>query len=270
MPHACIEILDDASDDAFSQTVLNECTQLGVTVIRSIQRRGKSANLLDGFKRSQARKSAVFVVDSDLLVSSETFIAMHFSLAQNDLVVSGVEAVNTPRTIVERAGIFCSRLQGDLRKRFHHRRPAFSVVGRCFAVSLPALSAILNSNIPAHTEDAHFAMVVLTNGLKICYLPDQRVQYRAPATLADHMRQSDRFADGWHLLLREWDAKLLHESLMPSFAEILSSFIRVAWKDLLGALLYVCITAVTIVHRKKRAVSEQGAWLVSESTKQLS
>ena len=58
-------------------------------------------------------------------------------------------------------------------------------------------------------------LVCLTERLAFAYRPDAVLEYRAPDTLADYLRQSNRFSEGRALLRQRWCADVLERYYDP-------------------------------------------------------
>ena len=261
--------IDDGSTDD-SAAALDSLAPLGpaIRVERNRERVGKVASLLRAMRELDASVERVLLIDCDVAVSAATLGKVLHALQRSDLVLANAVAMPRPRTIWERGAIFSARRHERLRAQAIVRYPALCSNGRLIGMSRRLVDAILRSNVPRHTEDAHFMLVCIANDFPYAYLSDALLEYRTPGTLDDYLRQSNRFSEGRALLRERWPHDMLERWYDPQPADLARTFAQEALADPIGALVFLAMLAAKSVQSPK-ARSQQGTWAVAGSTKSL-
>ena len=260
--------VDDASEGE-SRDVLQSLarTDARVTVVRNATRVGKVASLLNAMRSLTAMRH-VLLLDCDVVVEGAVLQRVLDELRSADLVLVNAVAMPRPRTLWQRGAIFSARRHERLRSTAIARYPALCSNGRLLGMSRRLMEAILQSDVPRHTEDAHFMLVCLAKDFAYSYLADARIEYRAPETLRDYLRQSNRFSEGRSLLLERWPAKTLARYYDPRPGDLAGTFFAEAVADPAGAAAFLAMLAAKAL-QPRPARSQQGAWAVAGSTKSL-
>lgn len=261
---------DDGSEGA-SADALEELSRIDparVRVVRGGVRRGKVATLLDAMRTLDPSIERVVFVDSDVQVPAATVRAAIDELERADLVLINAMALEHPRTFWEWGAIFSANRHARLRDAHFDRYPALCTNGRLLGMSRRLIEAILRSDVPRHTEDSHFMLVALANGYTYSYLRDAMLYFRAPDTLEDYLRQTNRFSEGRALLRERWSEEQLHRWYDPRPRDLLTSSIVQALHDPFGAFAFAVMIAAKLLQRSG-ARSQQAAWATSSSTKVL-
>lgn len=261
--------IDDAGDDE-SSAVLRSLEAHGprVAVVRNEQRQGKVASLLAAMRTLDPSVRRILLLDCDIAVDAPTIERVLREIDRSDFVLVNAVALAQPRTVWERGAIFSARRHERLRAKAFDRYPALCSNGRLLGMSRRLMDAIVKSDVPRHTEDAHFMLVCIAQGFTYRYLADARVAYRAPDTLEDYLRQSNRFSEGRSLLRGRWPVGVLERRYDPKPADLLVTFLAQAATDPAGALVFVTMLAAKSVMRRPMR-SQPGTWAVSASTKSL-
>ncbi|MEO6836016.1 MAG: glycosyltransferase [Candidatus Tumulicola sp.] len=269
VPDLDVVFVDDGSD-AESRAALDSLSQHGsrVRVVRNAARVGKVASLLGVLRALDPAIQRILLVDCDVVAPASTFVAVLDELDRADLVLADAVAMQAPRTIWERGAIFSANRHDRLRRRSLHRYPALCSNGRLLGMTRRLSDAIVRSDVPRHTEDAHFMLVCLTQGYAYSYRADAVLQYRAPDTLEDYLRQSDRFSEGRALLRERWTSGVLERYYDLKPADLLGTFFAEALCDPPGAVVFATMVAAKVLPRRS-AGSQTGAWAVAASTKVL-
>jgi hypothetical protein len=210
----------------------------------------------------------VLTVDCDVDVSRAAIEAVLDELERVDLVVVNPKAIARSRSVWERGAIFSANRHDRLRDGFFERYPARCANGRLFGMSARMVAAILRSDVPRHTEDSHFMLLCLNEGFNYSYLRDATLRYRAPDTLDDYLRQTNRFSEGRSLLEERWPAEMLERYYDLAPADVLRTFAAEALHDPAGALFWLTMLAAKSVQRRD-ARSQNATWAVAGSTKAL-
>ena len=269
VPDLRATFVDDASEGK-SGGVLQSLDSVSprIRVVRNATRIGKVASLLAALRSLEPDVERVLLLDCDVVVDSATLERVLRQLDRADLALANAVAMAPPRTFWERGAIFSARRHERLRARAIGRYPALCSNGRLLGMSRRLVEAILRSNVPRHTEDAHFMLVCLDQGFTYAYVEDARIEYRAPDTLDDYLRQSNRFSEGRSLLAERWPAEMLARYYDPKAADLLATFFAQAVVDPIGAVAFAAMLAAKTFQRGQ-ARSQQAAWAVAGSTKSL-
>lgn len=148
------------------------------------------------------------------------------------------------------------------------RYPARCANGRLFGMSTQLAGAIAQSDVPRHTEDSHFMLVCLSSGFNYAYRRDALLHYRAPRTLDDYLRQSNRFGEGRALLRERWPEDVLRRYYDLAAADVARTFAAEALADPSGAFAFLTMTGAKAAQRPGSR-TQGGAWAVAGSTKAL-
>jgi len=269
VPDLRVVFVDDGSDET-SRDALKSLEQFAprVVVLRNVARIGKVASLLNVLRSLDPAIERILTVDCDVVVEPAALDAVLRALDRADLVFVNAVAMPRPRTLWERGAIFSARRNERLRSQAYATYPALCCNGRLLGMSRRLVDAIVRSDVPRHTEDAHFMLVALAHGFPYAYLPQARPHYRAPDTLRDYLRQSNRFSEGRALLHERWPAETLTRYYDPRPYDLLRTLLAQGIRDPLGALAFLAMLAAKALQPKPER-SEPGDWAVATSTKTL-
>jgi cellulose synthase/poly-beta-1,6-N-acetylglucosamine synthase-like glycosyltransferase len=269
VPDLDVLFVDDASDPQ-SRQVLSDLASgpACIHVRQNADRAGKVQSLLNVIRGLDPATQKILLVDCDVDVSTETLQTVLGELDRADLVLVNAKAIQKPRTVWERGAIFSANRHDRLRNRYVKRYPARCTNGRLLGMSRRLVDAIVRSDVPRHTEDAHFMLVCLKEGFTFSYLHDAVLQYRAPDTLADYLRQSNRFSEGRSLLRERWSNEVLAKYYDLRAGDVLGTLLAEAARDPLGAAVFAYMLAAKVTQRKDTR-SQNAAWSVATSTKAL-
>lgn len=263
-----LRFLDDGSD-ADSRAVLEALSARGkASVARNPSRAGKVHSLLTAMRDLESGVERVVLIDCDVSVSAGAVVSVLDELRRADLVLVNAVAIAGARTLWERGAAFSANRHDRLRARALQRYPALFANGRLLGMSRRMVEAVLRSDVPPHTEDAHFMLTCLREGYRFAYLPGAVVRYRAPSTLEDYLRQSNRFSAGRALLRERWSDADLARSYDPRPSDLLATAAAEALRDPAGAIVFAAMLAAKAL-RRPRATARSGLWPVSGSTKVL-
>lgn len=269
VPDLHVLFLDDASD-ARSAAVLHDLAVSNerITVDRNPARQGKAASLVSAMRRLGSEVERVVLVDCDVQLSSTAMTAVLDELQRSDLVLANAKALKRSQTFWERGAVFSANRHDRLRDSMVDRYPARCANGRLFGMSRRLTDAIAESDVPRHTEDAHFMLVCLSRGFRYAYRSDALLHYRAPQTLDDYLRQSNRFSEGRTLLRERWPEEMLERYYDLGAVDVARTFAAEALGDPLGAVAFLTMIAAKAVQRPGSR-TQGGAWAVAGSTKAL-
>jgi len=269
VPDLDVVFVDDGSEGE-SRDALDALSRSDsrIRIVRNAARCGKVASLLNVLRTLDPAVERVLLLDCDIDVSASALGAVLDELGRVDLVVANAVALPRPRTVWERGAIFSARRHERLRAGAMARYPALCSNGRLLGMTRRLVEAILRSNVPRHTEDAHFMLVCLAEGFSYSYRSDATLGYRAPDTLGDYLRQSNRFSEGRSLLRARWPSAMLERYYDPKPFDLLSTFAAEGLHDPLGAAVFLLMLGAKSVQRRD-ARSQKGAWAVAASTKSL-
>lgn len=269
IPDLTVAFVDDASD-APSREVLDSLAgrDARVRVVRNAARAGKVASLIGVLRGLDPSVERIVLLDCDVDVPAVSVQKVLDALEGADLVLANARAITSPRTIWERGAIFSANRHARLCERALDRCPALCTNGRLLGMSRRLADAVLRSDVPRHTEDAHFMLVCLAEGYRYAFLPGAELRYRAPDTLEDYLRQSNRFSQGRALLRERWDPEVLEKYYDPKAGDLAATFLAQALRDPAGALAFLTMLAAKRL-RAGAAPPQGGAWAVAASTKVL-
>lgn len=268
IPELEIAFLDDGSEKPSSAILDALAVRPGVTVVRNSTRSGKVASLLSAMRRLDAGVRRVLLIDCDVVVSADAVRRVLDELLHADLVLVNAVAMDRARTLWERGAAFSANRHDRLRARALQRYPALFANGRLLGMSRRMIDAVLRGDVPPHTEDAHFMLTCLREGYRFAYVPEAVVHYRAPCSLDDYLRQSNRFSAGRSLLRERWSDDDLARYYDPDPRDLLATAAAEAVRDPLGALVFGAMLAAKVFRRPGTA-ARSGLWPVAGSTKAL-
>lgn len=262
-----VAFLDDGSEGT-SRDVLAGIVRPGVVVRKNDRRAGKVASLMAAMRSLDPSVRKVVTIDCDVDVSPAAIEAVLEELERADLVVVNAKAIARSRSVWERGAIFSANRHDRLRDASFDRYPARCANGRLFGMSARMVRAILKSDVPRHTEDSHFMLVCLSEGYRYSYLPQATLRYRAPESLSDYLRQTNRFSEGRSLLEARWPAEMLERYYDLAPADVLRTFAAEALHDPAGAAIFMTMLGAKAV-QKRDSRSQNAAWAVAGSTKAI-
>lgn len=262
--------IDDGGGDVASRDALDALLERGprVRVVRNESRVGKVASLTNVMRALDPATQRILLIDCDVVLTASTLQAVLDELDRADLVLANASAMQSPRTFWERGAIFSANRHDRLRRSLLGRYPALCTNGRLLGMSRRLSDAIVRGDVPRHTEDAHFMLVCLAQGYAYAYRQDAIVRYRAPDTLDDYLRQSNRFSEGRSLLRERWSSDVLQRYYDPRPGDLLATFFAEAVRDPRGATIFAGMLAAKAL-RGGGARSQGAAWAVADSTKAL-
>ncbi len=269
VPNLQAVFIDDGSTDD-SADALDSLTQFApqIRVRRNAERVGKVSSLLAAMRELDSAVERVLLIDCDVVLPAATLANVLRELERTDLVLANAVALPHPRTFWERGAIFSARRHERLRAQAVARYPALCSNGRLIGMSRRLVEAILASNVPRHTEDAHFMLVCIAQGFSHAYLSGAVLEYRTPDTLDDYLRQSNRFTEGRALLRERWPPEMLERWYDPQPVDLARTFAAQALCDPVGAAAFLTMLAAKAVQSPKSR-TQRGAWAVAGSTKSL-
>jgi cellulose synthase/poly-beta-1,6-N-acetylglucosamine synthase-like glycosyltransferase len=239
-----------------------------ISIARNTARKGKAASLLAAMRRFDPAVERVLLVDCDVQLSAASIAAILDELQRSDLVLANPKALERGQTFWERGAVFSANRHDRLRDELVDRYPARCANGRLFGMSRRLTDAIAESDVPRHTEDAHFMLVCLSRGFRYAYRRDAVLHYRAPQTLDDYLRQSNRFSEGRTLLRERWPEEMLERYYDLGAVDVARTFVAEALADPLGAFAFLAMIAAKAV-QGPGSRSQGAAWAVAGSTKAL-
>jgi cellulose synthase/poly-beta-1,6-N-acetylglucosamine synthase-like glycosyltransferase len=269
VPDLDVVFIDDGSEGE-SRDALDALSRSDprIRIVRNGARSGKVESVLSVLRALDPGVERVLLLDCDIAVPANALSAVLDELNRADLVLANAVAMPGPRTLWESGAIFSARRHERLRGKAMTRYPALCSNGRLLGLTRRLVEAILRSDVPRHTEDAHFMLVCLAEGFSYSYRSDAVLCFRAPDTLDDYLRQSNRFSEGRSLLRARWPADMLERYYDPKPVDLLSTFAAQGMRDPLGASVFLLMLAAKAVQRRD-ARSQKGAWAVATSTKSL-
>ncbi|HEY3675544.1 MAG TPA: glycosyltransferase family 2 protein [Candidatus Tumulicola sp.] len=261
-----IVLIDDAGDDAHSRAVLLDLeSNPRVRVVRKPVRLGKVSGLLAALRSLDA--DTVVAVDCDVSTTPAAIEAMLQEARRSDLVLANALPLQLNRTFWERGAVFSAMRHARLRDELLDRYPALCTNGRLLGMSRRMVDAIVRSNVPRHTEDAHFMFVCLNEGYAYALRSDAVVHFRAPQNVADYLKQTDRYAQGRELLAQRWPADELARYYDLRLSDALRTALQQAVRDPLGAFAFAALLVAKALRRGKPI--DRGGWPVASTTKVL-
>jgi glycosyltransferase involved in cell wall biosynthesis len=258
-----IVVASDGSSDGTAGIVLAN-PDPRVKLRGSAQRLGKPARvneILSGFDGD-----VLVLLDADVSVGATDFVARAVRGFRPEHGVLAVNAVPLPgRTLVERCvAAGSSALERAARRwdggaNFLAFRGACLVLGREFARRLEVPAALV-------ADDAYVYFRARQLGYRPRYAPEVRVHYRAPGTLRDHRRQSERFRRGRAELDRALPGARVTESCRVPRGLLARAFLAQLGRRPLPLAGYVLLTVCT----RLRIAGRPGVtWEIAASTKEL-
>jgi cellulose synthase/poly-beta-1,6-N-acetylglucosamine synthase-like glycosyltransferase len=268
VPGLTVVFLDDGSDAVSRQVLDGLAEQPGVSVRTNPQRVGKAASVSNAMKMLPEGTAKVIFADCDVRLSIAAVEAVLEELNRTDLVLANAKAIQQPRTLFERGAIFSANRHDRLRETRINRYPARCTNGRLLGMGRSLAEAIARTDVPRHTEDAHFMLVCLSEGYRFSYRRDAVLHYRAPDSLRDYLRQTNRFSEGRALLRERWPEEMLRKHYDLEAGDVVRSTLAQAIRDPLGAAVFVLMIGAKGL-QPNRSRSQGAAWAVAGSTKAL-
>lgn len=208
----------------------------------------------------------IVLIDADVLVKDSQFIARAIRGFDADHGLLGVKASPLPgQTFVEKCLVSGAGVVERAAATWNRGSNYLSFKGACLILSAEFAHQI---KMPANlvTNDAYLFFFAQQLGFMPIYRPDVQVFFRAPTTLSDHVRQSQRFKySGAELtsVLKDFDAHRSYHIptgilLQAMLGEFLAHPIRLAG--------YI---AINIYTRFLSRPEPSATWEVAGSTKSL-
>jgi glycosyltransferase involved in cell wall biosynthesis len=267
-PLASVILVDDASD-GMSRAALDALSlQPRVRVLRNRIRSGKSAAARRGFENLPADAANVMMIDGDVVLPPATVRAVLDELDRVDLVATNSQALQDPASWWERGAIFSANLQRHMRNRFFDRYPARFTNGRFIGMSRRLVDAVLAASFPPEAEDAHIALVCISQGMTYSFRRDAILHGRAPSYLKDYAAQAIRFRDAERILGAYWPKEELAKHFHLRSRDVVRAFLAEAAQAPPAALAFTAMYAFSRLAslRRSRAL-ESGLWPIATSTK---
>lgn len=269
VPNLRAVFIDDAGDAPSREALdLLGRRDARVRVVRNPTRVGKVASLLAALRSPETAVARILLIDCDVRLDAGAVERVLGELDRADLVLANAMAIARPRTLWERGAIFSANRHDRLRARALARYPALFANGRLLGMTRRLADAVLRGDVPPHTEDAHFMLTCLAEGYPYAYREDAVLRYRAPDTLRDYLRQSNRFSAGRALLRERWSEEALARWYDPKPLDLAASALATAARDPIGALIFAAMT-VAKATQSGHAPPAGGTWAVASSTKAL-
>ena len=218
---------------------------------------------------SQVVGDVLVILNADVLLKSDRFIDEIIEpLLEDDRVgLVGADTVSVlPRTWFESVVVFSHKLKTKIYQDINQGDTVYLCHGRARAFSREIYSRIVWPG--ACPEDAYSYLFCVSRGRTFKYAKRAQVLFRAPTTLRDYIKQSQRFARGKRLLVGYFNPSFVRRvHLIPrwrAFRLILRYFMI----DPLRTSSYGCIFVIGQLFFKESAANDL-RYEVSPSTKKL-
>jgi glycosyltransferase involved in cell wall biosynthesis len=237
-----------------------------VRLAGSGERRGKTARLTELI--SHTTGDILVLMDADVQLDGPSFLerALHgFDPARHGLI--GFNTTPLPgRTFVERSLNAGMAVVEQVRGQWLGGANYLSYRGSCLLLSrqLANVCAMPDTLV---TNDAYFLFAALKHGFAPGYRANCRVYYRSPSTLADHIRQSHRFAYSIAELETCFNDHTLHAAYVIPRGLMLHALLAVGLRRPLYLAGYIAINLYTSRLQPQQS-STSATWEVAMSTKE--
>lgn len=161
---------------------------------------------------------------------------------------------------------FAYSLKNDIYAKWKNGINAYTFYGRVRALSKDFAQILKFPVIVA--EDTYVYLTCLENGFDCVYVNTPCIRFRAPETLADHVRQSSRFFLSQHELSRYFDTDVLHRELALPFLLKISVTFRYFFQDPVRTIIYLVVLVSTQIFGRF-AHDPSATWEPSHSSKSL-
>lgn len=255
---------DGSSDD--TAAVVGRSGDPRVRLAGSTGRLGKTARLNELIRHTTG--DVLVLMDADIQLDGPTFLERAlrgFDPARHGLV--GFNTTPLPgRTFVERSLNAGMAVVERVRGAWLGGANYLSYRGSCLLLSRQLAD---QCNLPTNlvTNDAYFLFAALKHGFAPQYRADCRVYYRSPSTLADHIRQSHRFAYSIAELEQCFNDPTLHTAYIIPRPLMLRALLQVGLRRPLQLAGYIAINLVTS-RLKPSGATTSATWEVASSTKE--
>lgn len=266
-----ILVISDGSSDQTVREVKKVSAQQ-VRVIAAKSQLGQATRQNQMFEESQA--DVLILLNADILPTSEHFIEEMLKPFIADPSIGLVGAKVTPvlknGTIISDILNWNTTWKTELFEQINSGDNIFLCHGRARAFSKKLYKQLRWPQIQG--EDAYSYVYAKTNGFAFAYAPNAAVWYASPKTLADHIKQSERFmytigevsaeAEEINSQTKNW--YYIPKSLL--LKELVSGFVS----NPLYFVGYCMILSFVLVNRLWHTNAKRSAaWAASTSTKQI-
>ena len=261
-----IIVFSDNSQDRTAERVKSFATR-GVRLIESTKRVGK--NGAQNTLAREAQGDILVLLDADIsLVDDNVLEHLIQPVAEDDRVgLTSAAVLSLPaRTFFESVIVVSHAFKNALYQDIRHGDNIYICHGRARAFSTKLFKTIeWPETMP---EDAYSFLFCKSQGLRFVFAKNAQVWFRSPATFADHLKQSQRFAAGKNALINAFGRDTVKNAYALPFGIFISTLVTFLFRKPLHILAYIVVNIATHILPTGKH-SEQSRWEISLSSKKL-
>ncbi|MFM2330694.1 MAG: hypothetical protein RLZZ26_201 [Candidatus Parcubacteria bacterium] len=264
-PVSEILVVSDGSTDKTDEVVSAHASKGPVRLIRLSERSGQ--NKAQNRIHEEATGDVLVVLDADMLPSDEDFIEkMVAPVLQDEADLVGVQLMSAaPATFFEKMLAEIHAFKVRLYEKWGNGKNIYMCFGPARSFSKRLYTALrYPDNCPT---DAYSYLFAMREGYTFFAVSKPPAIFKVPNTLADHLRQSSRFATGKDKLGLLFGTKVVRRA----FAIPPTIFLEELLAETLGHPIYVgsYILVNLYVRLKSRGGVFTSRWEMAKSTKKL-
>lgn len=255
------------SDGSTDQTVARaqQIADSRLTIVSRSQRKGLAAALTYLFTHSDS--DIAILLNADIaLDGSRVFADMVAPIAAGkaDLTAARIQELS-PNTFFERVLAVSMYWKKSAFSEFKGGNNMFTCYGPARAFS-KRLYATIRFPFGA-CDDAYSYLFCMQQKLEFVAVHSASILYRLPSTLADHARQSIRYATGMRQLESVFGARVVREEASLPFTLTASLLVRFAYKNPIYFVAYIASTIGIAVLRRLSPQPDLVLWSIAKSSK---
>lgn len=262
-----ILVVSDASTDATDSIVSSfQAKNKKISFIRQEKRIGNS--VIQNIIAEKAEGDILVMLDADILPDADAFIDKIIGpLSHGESgMVSGRIVPARPKTFVEKVLARNHIFKTNLFERINNH--LYLTFGPARAFSKDVYTSLrYPEDCPT---DAYSYMYCHTNGIPFYYVHDATVTFRCPDTLADHIKQSERFISSKKAMEINFNSAIVKKSYRLPFGPLFSACFWECVCQPLYFCVYICITLyVSTLGWVRGRKMFDSQWSVSGSSKKI-
>lgn len=261
-----IIVFSDDSTDRTAEIATSFATR-GVRLMESEKRLGK--NGAQNILAREARGDILVLLDADVLPVDKNVLGHLIQpLLEDDTAgLTSAAVVSLPaRTFFESVIVVSHTFKNALYQSIRQGDNIYTCHGRARAFSANLFKTIeWSERMP---EDAYSFLFCKSQGLRFIFAKNAQVRFRSPATFADHLKQSQRFAAGKNALVNAFGKDSVTDAYAIPLGIFISTLATFLFRKPMHMIAYIAVNIAThILPTGKR--SAQSRWEIAFSSKKL-
>ncbi|MEK7576594.1 MAG: glycosyltransferase [Patescibacteria group bacterium] len=260
-----ILVISDGSTDRTTEFV-KLISDPRIELVEHAKREGLNRTQNDIIVRTKS--DILVIMNADVLPADDKCIAEIVKPIMRDASVGlvGGNVVSAPPNTFFESVIGSSHwFKQSLYENINHSETVYLCHGRIRAFSRDLYTRLVwPDSVP---EDSYSYLLCKDAGYKFLYQKNARVLFRAPQTLIDHARQSQRFVDGNKQLRAHFGTKKVKRAFHIPAWLFVKAFMKFSLRRPVHMALY-CLSTLTARLAPFKALNSR-QWEISETTKSL-